>query len=247
MEWHIGCSGFHYKDWRGLFYPEKLAMKHWFEYYSQQFKTLELNVTFYRFPRLEVLQPWYQKAPADFRFSVKAPKAITHFKQFHDTARMLSDFYGTINDGLQEKLGPVLFQMPQRFTYNEQKLERIIESLNPSFNNVTEFRHVSWWREDVYKALAENNIAFCGMSHPALPDEVIENTSLVYYRFHGVPNLYRSPYSTTFLQHVINAVKSNSKIKQGWFYFNNDYDAVAIGNAKEMIQLADQDKTLNFV
>ena len=150
---------------------------------------------------------------------------------------MISDFYGTINEGLKEKLGPVLFQMPQRFTYNEQKLERIINSLNPSFNNVAEFRHVSWWRDDVYKALAESNITFCGMSHPALPDIVIENTPSVYYRFHGVPNLYRSPYSTAFLEHVINAVKSNPKIKEGWFYFNNDYDAVAVGNAREMISL----------
>jgi uncharacterized protein YecE (DUF72 family) len=247
MDWHIGCSGFHYKDWRGLFYPEKLAMKYWFDYYCQHFKTLELNVTFYRFPQLSFLQTWYRKAPADFRFSVKAPKAITHFKQFHDTARMINDFYGTINNGLQEKLGPVLFQMPPRFAYDEERLERIIKSLNPSFNNVAEFRHVSWWRQDVYKALAENNITFCGMSHPTLPDEVIENTSSVYYRFHGVPNLYRSPYSEEFLQNVMNTLKENPRVKEGWFYFNNDYDAVAVGNAKEMIALAEQNKTLKFV
>ena len=113
MDWHIGCSGFHYRDWRGTFYPVKLPQKKWFDYYCEHFKTLELNVTFYRFPQLSFLQNWYQKAPADFRFSVKAPKAITHFKQFHDTARMISDFYETINNGLQEKLGPVLFQMPR--------------------------------------------------------------------------------------------------------------------------------------
>ncbi|MBS1527066.1 MAG: DUF72 domain-containing protein [Bacteroidetes bacterium] len=243
MDWHIGCSGFHYKDWRGVFYPEKLAMKNWFDYYCQHFKTLELNVTFYRFPRLPFLQNWYQKAPADFRFSVKAPKAITHFKQFHDTARMLGDFYGTINDGLQEKLGPVLFQIPPRLGYDEQRLERIVNSLNPAFNNVIEFRHATWWRADVYKALAERNITFCGMSHPALPDMVIENTPSAYYRFHGVPNLYRSPYSHEFLHHVVNAVRSNPRIKEGWFYFNNDYYAVAVGNAKEMIAIS-QDQLL---
>ena len=237
MEWHIGCSGFHYKHWRGLFYPEKLAMKNWFEYYSQHFKTLELNVTFYRFPRLSFLQTWYQDAPADFRFSVKAPKAITHFKQFHDTARMLNDFYGTCNDGLREKLGPVLFQLPPRLGYNEERLERIMDSLNPSFNNVIEFRHVSWWRKDVYKVLAERKITFCGMSHPELPDDIIQNTPVVYYRFHGVPNLYQSPYSTEFLKNVVDAVKNNKKVKQGWFYFNNDYAATAVGNAKEMIAM----------
>lgn len=237
MELHIGCSGFHYKDWRGKFYPEKLAVKNWFDFYCEHFKTIELNVTFYRFPQLSFLQNWYKKAPPDFRFSVKAPKAITHFKQFHDTARMISDFYGTINDGLREKLGPVLFQMPPRFSYDEERLERIINTLNPSFNNVTEFRHVSWWREDVYKALAEHKITFCSQSHPLLPDDVIGNTQSVYYRFHGVPELYRSPYSKQFLQKVANAVENNKNVKQGWFYFNNDYDAVGARNAEEMMAM----------
>lgn len=235
MTWHIGCSGYHYRDWKGKFYPEGLPQKRWFDYYCEHFDTLELNVTFYRFPQLSFLQNWYQRSPAEFRFSVKAPKAITHFKQFHDSARMISDFYATINEGLQEKLGPVLFQLPPRFSYHEERLERIIKNLDPSFNNVVEFRHETWWREDVYKTLSENKITFCGQSHPLLPDEVIENTPSAYYRFHGVPNLYRSPYSIEFLQHIVNAVKSNAKnVKEGWFYFNNDYDAVGVRNAKEM-------------
>lgn len=237
MKWHIGCSGFHYKDWRGKFYPEKLAMKNWFDYYTKFFDTVELNVTFYRFPKLSFLQGWYQKCPEHFSFSVKAPKAITHYKQFHDSARFITDFYETINSGLQEKLGPVLFQLPPRLAYNQERLERIVNSLNPSFNNVLEFRHESWWRDDVYKALAERNIAFCGMSHPTLPDDVIINTPDVYYRFHGVPNLYRSPYSMEFLQGVVNAVKNNGRAKTGWFYFNNDFDATGVRNAEEMIAL----------
>ena len=237
MKWHIGCSGFHYKDWRGKFYPEKLAMKNWFDYYTNFFDTVELNVTFYRFPQLSFLQSWYQKSPDRFRFSVKAPKAITHYKQFHDSARFITDFYETSNNGLKEKLGPVLFQLPGRLAFNEERLERITNSLNPSFNNVLEFRHESWWREDVYKALAERNITFCGMSHPSLPDDVIVNTSTVYYRFHGVPDLYRSPYSKEFLQRVANAVKSDKQAKTGWFYFNNDFDAVGVRNAEDMITL----------
>ena len=237
MDWHIGCSGFHYKDWRGKFYPEKLAIKNWFGYYTKFFDTVELNVTFYRFPQLPFLQNWYQKSPEHFRFSVKAPKAITHYKQFHDSARMITDFYETINNGLQEKLGPVLFQLPPRFAYDEERLERIMNNLNPSFNNVVEFRHESWWRADVYKALAEQNITFCGMSHPTLPDNAIINTPSVYYRFHGVPNLYRSPYSKEFLQRIVNAVKSDNHVKTGWFYFNNDYDAVGVRNAEDMITL----------
>ena len=238
IDWHIGCSGFHYGDWKERFYPKGLPQRKWFDFYCEHFKTLELNVTFYRFPQLSFLQNWYDKSPADFRFAVKAPRAITHYKKFNDTADLITSFYDTINNGLQEKLGPVLFQMPPSYNYTDEKLDKIINSLNPAFKNVLELRHVSWWNNEVYNKLAEHNITFCGMSHPTLPNDVIENTTLVYYRFHGVPTLYRSPYSTDFLQNVVNEVKNNHRVKEGWFYFNNDYDAVAIGNAKEMIALS---------
>lgn len=237
MQWHIGCSGFHYNDWRGKFYPEKLAKSKWFEYYAQYFSTLELNVTFYRFPQLPILQGWHKRSPDNFRFSVKAWRGITHYKKFNDTADFITRFYDTINDGLQEKLGPVLFQLPPRYDYTEERLERIINSLNSSFINVFEPRHVTWWREDVYRELGKHNITFCGMSHPALPDDVIENAPDIYYRFHGVPLLYRSSYSTEFLQKVVNSVKADTSAKAGWFYFNNDYDATAIENGKRMIGL----------
>ena len=237
MNWHIGCSGFHYNDWKIKFYPEGLPQKKWFDYYCDHFSTLELNVTFYRFPQLSFLQNWYDKSPADFRFAVKAPRAITHYKKFNDTADLISSFYETINNGLKEKLGPVLFQTPPSFHYDEEKLERIITSLDSSFINVFEPRHVSWWQQSVFDELAKHNIAFCGMSHPTLPGDVIINTPNIYYRFHGVPNLYRSSYSTEFLQKIVNAVKADKQAKDGWFYFNNDYDAVGVENAKRMISL----------
>jgi uncharacterized protein YecE (DUF72 family) len=236
INWHIGCSGFHYKDWKGPFYPTDLPQRKWFDFYCEHFKTLELNVTFYRFPQLSFLQNWHQKSPADFRFAVKAPRAITHYKKFNDTGNLIISFYDTINNGLQEKLGPVLFQMPPSYHYSEANLVKIINSLNPSFKNVLELRHTSWWRDDVYEELAKNKITFCGMSHPTLPDEMIVNTDVVYYRFHGVPELYRSRYSVEFLQKIVNSIKSNNQTKEAWCYFNNDYDAIGVINAKEMLE-----------
>jgi uncharacterized protein YecE (DUF72 family) len=234
VDWHIGCSGFHYKDWKGPFYPDDLPQRKWFEYYCQHFSTLELNVTFYRFPELSFLQNWYQKSPGDFRFSIKAPRAITHYKKFNDTADLITSLYETINNGLKEKLGPVLFQMPPSYNYTEEKLDKIINSLNPLFKNVLEFRHVSWWCDDVYKILTEHHITFCGMSHPSLPDDVIANNDVVYYRFHGVPDLYRSRYSIEFLQKIVNKIKQHSNVKETWCYFNNDYDAIGVFNAREL-------------
>ena len=93
----------------------------------------------------------YCNSPDDFKFSVKAPKAITHFKKFNECERMLGDFYGSIQQGLQQKLGCVLFQLPPQLIYSEALLEKLIINLNPSYKNVIEFRHESWWNKVVFK------------------------------------------------------------------------------------------------
>lgn len=232
MEWHIGCSGFHYKHWKGAFYPEGLAQTKWFGFYANQFETLELNVTFYRFPRMPVLRTWYEQAPEGFRFSVKAPKAITHFKQFHGTAGMLADFYGTVREGLADRLGPVLFQFSPRFRYDPERLARVLDQLDPGFTNVLEFRHPGWWREEVFAALREKEVTFCGMSHPELPVEPVVTGPVVYYRFHGVPDLYRSAYSRAALSAVADAISSERGVREVWCYFNNDAAVAAIPDAR---------------
>jgi uncharacterized protein YecE (DUF72 family) len=238
MEWHIGCSGFHYRHWKGTFYPQDLAQKRWFEYYAAHFRTLELNVTFYRFPKLSVLQLWYEKAPANFRFAVKAPKAITHFKQFHGTIDMITSFYSTIKQGLKDKLGPVLFQFPPRFHYDPERLNRVLAQLDPGFDNVLEFRHPGWWCEEVYATLRQHGVSFCGMSHPELPDEPIVTGPIVYYRFHGVPQLYSSFYSNEDLRTFADRMNGASLAKEIWCYFNNDAAVAAIPNAQTLLQFS---------
>jgi len=194
MQYHIGCSGFYNKDWKEVFYPEGLPKTKWFEYYCSHFNTLELNTTFYRFPKVEFLYKWHEKSPADFKFSVKAPRLITHYKQFNDTENLLQDFYLTIREGLKEKLGAILFQLPARIIYNEEFLQRIIQNLDNTFNNTIELRHISWWNEYVFTQLSKHNITFCGISIKDLPDEIVADTSIIYYRFHGIPHLYYSQY-----------------------------------------------------
>jgi uncharacterized protein YecE (DUF72 family) len=239
IKWYIGCSGFHYRHWKGSFYPNDLPQKRWFEFYARQFRTLELNVTFYRFPQVPMLRNWYDQAPADFRFSVKAPKAITHFKQFHGTVDMLSSFYTTIREGLQEKLGPVLFQFPPRFRYDEERLARVLSQLDPGFDNILEFRHPGWWCDKVYTALRHKGISFCGMSHPELPNDPIVTGPLIYYRFHGVPDLYRSNYNDATLKQFVDKLTMKSDIKKAWCYFNNDAAVAAIPNAQTLFRLTE--------
>jgi len=236
----IGCSGFYYREWKGFFYPEKLPQRKWFEFYCEHFNTLELNVTFYRFPQVNFLKAWYDKSPDDFLFSVKAPRLITHYKQFSETESLLSDFYGTVREGLQNKLGAILFQLPPKFDYARDKLQRIIESMDTSFNNVVEFRNASWWNEEVFSIFRKNNISFCSISISNLPDEVIAGQKNMYYRFHGVPLLYKSSYSQEYLKKIADNIFADKKIKQAYIYFNNTASMAAIENAKFLKDYLDE-------
>ncbi|HET9487331.1 MAG TPA: DUF72 domain-containing protein [Chryseosolibacter sp.] len=236
-KWWIGCSGFYYKHWREKFYPKGLPQRKWFEFYCEYFNTVELNVTFYRFPKIEALQGWYERSPDDFRFTVKAPRLITHYKKFHNAWREVGDFYALAGNGLREKLGCVLFQLPPNLVYSEAHLENILATVDPAFTNVIEFRHESWWKPKVYKTLKDNNITFCGISYPSLPDEVISSRPVLYYRFHGVPQLYASSYSREKMKQVCDDINAFRGISDVYIYFNNDIDVGAVYNARELRQL----------
>src|SRR5436190_7032746 len=236
IKWHVGCSGFHYKDWKGIFYPDDIPQRKWFEYYSSKFDTLELNVTFYRFPQVKFLENWYNISPADFSFAAKAPRLITHYKQFNDCERLLNDFYTTLTQGLKDKLGAVLFQLPPKFVYTEERLDLIMSNMHKGFKNTIEFRHESWWTSEVYKKLKEENIIFCGISHPTLPDDVIITDKIAYYRLHGVPKLYYSSYKQTTLKKIANTLAGDKKVKEAFIYFNNTATPGAIENAVLLIK-----------
>ena len=231
MKWNIGCSGFSYIDWTEYFYPKELPPTSWLEYYAQHFDTVEINSTFYNMPGPAFLRNLHSKTPQDFCFVVKAPKLITHTNQFNNCEKLITEFYTVIKNGLNEKLGAVLFQLPASFNYTAQNLVLIINNLDSSFLNVIEFRHKSWWNETVYKKLAAKNISFCGVSYPGLPNEVIINTDSPYYRFHGVPKLYYSMYDNSFLKKRAQLLLENKNIEKGFFLFNNTATRAALENA----------------
>ncbi len=233
---YIGCSGFHYKEWKDIFYPEKLPQSKWFQFYGEHFNTLEINTTFYKFPTEKSLGKWYDASSADFKFSVKVPRLITHYKKFTDCESILRDFYVSAGAGLQEKLGCVLFQLPPQFIYSPEKLDLIISSVDASFKNVFEFRNVSWWNEHVFQQFRKNNLIFCGVSFPKLPEEVIATTSNLYYRFHGVPVLYKSLYEESFIENIHLQIE-NTNAGEAWIYFNNTWGHAAIINSRYLQKL----------
>jgi uncharacterized protein YecE (DUF72 family) len=233
-QWRVGGSGFYYPEWKGLFYPDDLPKSKWFDYYCQVFNSLEINGSFYRYPRLNMLTGWYQKSPADFDFSVKVPRFITHFWKFRNVREKLADFYSVVKEGLREKLGCILFQLHPETRYSEEMLDQILASLDPSANNVIEFRDRSWWTKEVVERLKRENVTFCSISYPNLPDDIVKTTDIAYYRFHGVPVLYRSKYGKTKLAEVYSNVRRFSK---AYVYFNNTADGSAVKDAKTFLKL----------
>ena len=236
IKWQVGCSGFHYKEWKGIFYPESLPQKEWFKFYTENFNTLELNVTFYRFPVLKSLESWYNISPGKFIFAVKVPRLITHYKKFTDCTRLIDDFYTLVTKGLKEKLGPVLFQLPPKYIYTAERMELIVKRMYREFENVIEFRDASWWRPEVLTRLKKENLIFCGIDYPALPNDAMITNKTVYYRFHGRPRLYYSAYTKNDLKIAADAILANKKVTKAYIFFNNTATQAAIKNANSLKQ-----------
>lgn len=227
---HIGCSSYATPSWQSLFFPEGLHKKQWFEYYCRHFNTYELNSTFYRFPTLKSLENWYGRTPDGFIFSVKVPKTITHIKRLENCEEEIAKFYGVIREGLKEKLGCVLFQLPPSFRYSAERLALIVTALDTGFTNVVEFRNESWWRQDVIEALSTSNITFCSVSYPKLPDTVIKTTDIGYVRMHGNPKLFYSEYTPERIGELIDSI-TEQNFTQAYIYFNNTASTAGIINA----------------
>ena len=230
---HIGCSGYNYRESKGLFYPEGLPQSKWLEFYCQHYNTVEINASFYKPPTVKTLTTWYKKTPADFRFSIKANKVITHYKKFVETQELITDFYTTVSEGLKEKLDCILFQLPPSLAYTPAVLNRIVSQLDSSFKNVLEFRHVSWWNDEVNAALKAHKLIFCITSYPGLPEKFIQTTESVYLRLHGNTELYKSNYSDKELKAFSDAIKK-SDATTSFIYFDNSWGGNAIANAHTM-------------
>lgn len=230
----IGCSSFYNAKWKNVFYPENIPSSKWFEFYCTHFNTFEINATFYKFPTLRILENWYKKSPDGFIYSVKAPKLITHIKKLVDCKPEIEEFFSLCKEGLGEKLGCILFQLPPTFYYSPEKLDLIIESMNPDFKTAVEFRHQSWWSQEVYDRLAKNNITFCSVSHPTMPTDINATSSVGYVRLHGIPKMFYSEYSHSDLVKLHDVIIEKNLFEQVFIYFNNTASEAGVLNAKEL-------------
>lgn len=227
---NVGCAGWFYWHWRGLFYPSRLPTNQWFSHYTKKFRTVELNAPFYGWPTIPAVRAWSkQVGRRRFVYTVKVSELITHVKKFSRTEELVRDF-GLIADLLGPHMGCFLFQLPPSFRYSPARLERIVSQLDPRRRNVVEFRHRSWWNDRVFTAFRANGIIFCSCSGPRLPDELVKTADEVYVRFHGVKQWYRHDYSGEELTLWAGRIHASGATRV-WAYFNNDRDGYAIKNA----------------
>jgi len=157
---YIGTSGFSYPEWKGSFYPADLPNSEMLRFYGQMFLTVELNNTFYRYPGEDTLAQWAAAVPAEFRFSVKAHRRITHNKRLADVDGDVAFLFERLRR-LGDRLGSILFQLPPSLRFDLSLLESFLASLRPGGQAVLEFRHSSWRNEPVYRLLETHRVALC--------------------------------------------------------------------------------------
>ena len=176
MKLYVGTSGYSYKEWKGSFYPEKLAAKEMLSYYASRLPAVEINNTFYRLPQKSVLENWKEQVPESFRFSVKASQKITHFKRLKDVTdetKYLLDAAAALED----RLGPILFQLPPNMKKDLPRLETFLKSLPSRTRAAFEFRHPTWFDDDVIQLLSSKNHALCVSDTDDLPVSHVDKTA----------------------------------------------------------------------
>jgi uncharacterized protein YecE (DUF72 family) len=228
----VGCSGWSYPHWRERVYPEGVPQRRWLEHYASVFDTVEVNATFYRLPRPETVAGWVERTPQDFRFAVKASRFLTHVRRLSDVGRGLERFYDRIAPLLDSpKMGPVLWQLPETFHRDDERLAGALAWLPPG-RHCFEFRHESWFAPEVYELLREHGAALVIGDHPKRPFQEHELTAdWTYVRFHAGSRGRRGNYSGSELETWARRIAAWRNRAEVLAYFNNDWEGFAVRNA----------------
>ena len=233
----IGTSGWVYKHWMGIFYPLHLPSNQQLSFYAQNFSTVEINFSFYRLPERSVFEGWREQTPSGFLFAVKGSRYLTHMKKLKDPQEPLSRLMERV-EGLQEKLGPILFQFPHTWHLNLERLQPFLELLQtyPQQRFTFEFRHSSWLIPQVYKLLENAGVALCLPVSPTVPLDVRLTAPWTYIRMHT--GQYGVGYSDEELSIWANRIRLFLQQETDvYIYFNNDPDGYAIHDAQHLCRL----------
>ncbi len=176
-----GTSGFSYKEWKGSFYPEDLPAEEMLRFYAGRLPAVEINNTFYRMPKAELLASWAEQVPDGFRFVLKASQRITHFKRLKDVSEEVGYFL-RVAATLGDRLGPILFQLPPNLKKDLPRLSEFLDLLPAATRAALEFRHASWFEDDVFEALRRRGAALCVAEDEDLAAPLVSTAGWGYLR-----------------------------------------------------------------
>jgi uncharacterized protein YecE (DUF72 family) len=238
---HVGCSGWNYSHWRERFYPAGLPASRWLDYYSRRFDTVEVNTTFYRLISGDAVAHWVQQTPGRFVFAVKASRYLTHVRRLSNISEGVARFYERLQPMIDAgRLGPVLWQLPETFHRDTDRLQACLEQL-PAGRHAFELRHPSWFTEEVYALLREHDAALVIGDHPARRFQTCEATATWrYVRLHYGSRGRRGNYSERELEAWAQRLHAWRAREPIFVYFNNDWEAFAPRNASRLLQLLER-------
>ncbi|WP_134090495.1 DUF72 domain-containing protein [Olivibacter sp. XZL3] len=232
---YIGTSGWHYKHWKGSFYPEDIKESEQLAYFVTKIPTVEINNSFYRLPTAETFDSWYVQAPTDFKFAVKASRFVTHLKKLKVEKDAVNELLARASH-LKEKLGPILFQLPPKWNINEERLAGFLKHLPEDHRFTFEFRNDTWYSDRIYKLLKESNTAFCIYELAGHQSPIVITADFVYVRLHGPGAKYQGSYTDRQLSDWADKCRSwQQEGRDVYLYFDNDQAGFAALNAQTMI------------
>jgi uncharacterized protein YecE (DUF72 family) len=235
MQFFVGTSGYSYEEWKGSFYPQKLPNKQMLSHYAEQFSAVELNNTFRRMPSESNFESWANQVPGTFRFALKAPQAITHFKRLKDAQEPTNHLFRTAAV-LKSKLGPVLFGLPGNFKKDLPRLEDFLHLIPKNAQAAFEFRHKSWFDDDVFECLRASRCALCVNDDPEFPQApLLSSTNWGYVR------LRRKRYTKKTLGDWVKKLRSQPW-KQAYVFFKHEVTGTGPKFAARFIALAVSDR-----
>jgi uncharacterized protein YecE (DUF72 family) len=238
---HIGTSGWSYKHWRGIYYPDTLKATAYLPFYAQSFQATEINASFYNLPKLQTVENWVKEVPKDFKFCPKMSRYLTHMKKLHDPEESLERFFEVFAP-MKKQMGPVLVQLSPSLKFNGEIVTaffKILKKQYKKFHFALEVRHATWLEERSRALLREYDIALViSQSGVNFPYAEMITSQNIYIRFHGPAQLYASSYPDEMLGDF--AGKFKAWAKKGhtvWAFFNNDGFGFAVQNAKKLREL----------
>jgi uncharacterized protein YecE (DUF72 family) len=219
---HIGTSGWSFDHWKGPFYPKRLATSRLFNYYVEHFQSVEINNSFYNLPAVHTIEKWRDSTPDGFIYAIKASRFITHMKKLKDPETSIVNFFDRV-EHLDDKLGPILFQLPPRWGFDAERLRGFLEALPSEHRYTFEFRDESWLNEHAFDILGEHNAALCISHFDTMLAPQLTTTDFVYIRLHGPEGPYRGRYDDKTLRDWARWIKRCAgEGKDAFCYFDND-------------------------